>query len=83
MSRAKEILKKEETNEVDTEKSEAFDVSQAIKSLVDTNFSGSDEEQGKASQLIKGLFFSDDEKAKKFVKKIDQLTSNLNLKDFE
>ena len=33
MSRAKEILKKEETNEVDTEKSEAFDVSQAIKSL--------------------------------------------------
>lgn len=62
--------------------SEAFDVQAAIKGLIDSNFSGSDDEQGKAAQLMKGLFFSDDPSAKKFVKALDKFTSSLDAGDF-
>lgn len=83
MSKAKEVIKKYKVELQPTEAaSEEFDVQKAISSLIDTNFSGSDEEQGKASQLMKGLFFSDDPNAKKFIKALDKATSSMNPGDF-
>jgi hypothetical protein len=53
------------------------DAKEAIKSLIETNWSGSNEEQGKAVQLLKGLAFSDDDIANKFMKKVDDFMSSL------
>ena len=60
----------------------ATDVKKIIKDLIETDFSGSNEEQGKAAALFKGLAFSDDPAANKFMKKIDEYTSSLNVDDF-
>lgn len=79
MSRAKELLKNLPT----TSKNEEVDVMKIIKDLIDTNFSGSNEEQGKAAQLFKGLAFSDDPRSNKFMKAIDDFTSSLDPKDFD
>lgn len=57
--------------------SEEFDVEGAIKALIDTNFSADDKAQGKASNIMKGLLFSDDPKAKAFVKKLDKMLSGM------
>lgn len=54
---------------------EEIDVDAVIKELVDTSWSASDEEQGKAMELLKGLAYSDDPKAKKFMKDLDKATS--------
>ena len=62
---------------------EAADVQKVIKALIDTKFSGSNEEQGKAVQLLRGLAFSDDPTSNKFMEKLDAFTSNLDPKDFE
>ena len=56
---------------------------EAIKDLVDTNWGGSNEEQGKAAEIIKGLSFSDSSVANKFMKKLDTLTSGLKAEDFK
>jgi len=77
MSKANEVIKSWETNE------EKVDVGKIIKDLIDTNFSGSNEEQGKAAQLFKALAFSDDPRANKFMKKVDELTSNLKAEDYQ
>lgn len=52
-----------------------------IKSLIDTSFGGSNEEQLKAVQLLKGLATSDDPKANAFMQKLDKFTSGLKAKD--
>lgn len=53
------------------------DVDQVIKSLIDTNFSASEEEKGKAAEMLKGLFFSEDPKAQELIKKLDSWFSSL------
>jgi len=39
---------------------EAVDVKKIIKDIINTDWGGSNEEQGKAVQLLRGLAFSDD-----------------------
>lgn len=52
-------------------------IDQVIKSIKDTEWSGSDEEQMKALELLKGVFLSKDPKAKSFIKALDKATSNM------
>ena len=53
-----------------------------IKELIDTSWGGSNDEQGKAVQLLKGLAFSDDPASNKFMKKLDAFTSGLKADEF-
>lgn len=53
------------------------DVDQIIKDLIDTEFSSSEEEKGKAAEMLKGLFFSEDPKAKEMISKLDKWFSSL------
>ena len=62
---------------------EAINVSEVIADLIKTDFGGSNEEQGKAVQLLKGLAFSDDPLSDKFMKAISDLTSKMNPDDFK
>ncbi len=62
--------------------SEAVDIQSVIKALIDTSFGGSNEEQMKAVQLLKGLATSDDPMSNKFMKALDKFTSALDVKDF-
>jgi len=80
-SRAVEILKKLKDGNQET--NEAVDAKKIIKELIETGWSGSDKEQGKAVQLLRGLAFSEEEVSNKFMKKIDEFTSSLDPKDFE
>lgn len=66
-----------------TEKKNDTNVSKIISDVIDTDWSGSNEEQMKAVTLLKGLATSDDEKANKFMKDLDSLTSKMNKKDYE
>ena len=54
-----------------------FDVSKGIKDL-GGNFAGSNEDQMKAVQLLKGLALSDDPKANEFMEKLDAATSQIS-----
>jgi hypothetical protein len=65
------------------EEKKKVDVSKMIKDLINTSFGGSNEEQMKAVQLMKGLSLSDDPKSNKFMQSIDKFTSALDPKDFE
>ena len=58
------------------------DVGQIIKALIDTSFGGSNEEQMKAVQLLKGLALSDDPASDKFMKALDKATSAMKPEDF-
>lgn len=66
-----------------TEKESDTNVSKIISDVIGTDWSGSNEEQMKAVTLLKGLATSDDEKANKFMKDLDSLTSKMNKKDYE
>lgn len=55
----------------------------AIDELIDTKWSGSNESKMKAVELIKGLVLADNEKANKFIKKLDDFTSGLKSKKAE
>jgi len=48
-----------------------------IKELIDTSWSGSNESQMKAVQLLKGIALSDDPAANAFMKKLDTFTSGM------
>ena len=54
------------------------DVKKIIKDLGDTNFSGSNDEQGKMVALLKGLAFSDDPLSNKFMKALDKATTEIS-----
>ena len=54
-----------------------FDINQVIKDLGD-NFAGSNEDQMKAVQLLKGLALSDDPKANEFMEKLDAATTQIS-----
>lgn len=58
-------------------------VTEIIKDFIETNWSNSQESAGKAVNLLKGLAFSDDEKAKKFIKDLDELSNTMNVSDYE
>lgn len=73
MNHIKSILEHLKTNEGESDS--------AIQALIDTKFSSSDEENGKAAQILKGLFFSEDPKAKKLIAKLDNWFSSLDVKD--
>jgi len=77
MGKITELLgtRKKSVNEADTKK--------IIKELIDTGWSGSNEEQMKAVQLLKGLATSDDELANKFMKELDKFTSGMSSDKFE
>jgi hypothetical protein len=50
---------------------------QAIKALIDTEWSSDNAAQMKAVQLLKGIALSDDSEANEFMKKLDKFTSGL------
>ena len=54
-----------------------FDINKVIKDLGD-DFSGSNEDQMRGVQLLKGLALSDDPKANEFMKKLDVATSQIS-----
>ena len=56
---------------------EAVDAKKIIDELIDTSFGGSNEDQMKAVQLLKGLATSDDPASNAFMKKLDAWTSGL------
>lgn len=64
-------------------KMEDADVDSVIKSIIGLDWGGSNDEQGKAVELLKGLAFSDDHKANKFMATLNKFTSSLNPKEFE
>jgi hypothetical protein len=64
------------------EEKKDVNVGSVIKELIDTSWSGSNDEQGKAVQLLRGLAFSDDPKSNKFMKALDKFTSGLKAEDF-
>ena len=66
--------------EADTEKK--VDASKIIKALIDTSFGGSNEEQMKAVQLLKGLALSDDPASNKFMSALDKATSAMDADSF-
>jgi hypothetical protein len=53
------------------EDKKAPDVKVIIKELVDTDFGGSNEDQAKGIQLLKGLAFSEDPKSNAFMKELN------------
>ena len=63
------LITEEDTNEDKSKK--------VINDLINTSWSGSNEEQMKAIQLLKGLALSDSPEANAFMKKIDDFTSSL------
>lgn len=61
---------------------EKEETKRAIQSLISTNFGGSNEEQGKAVQLMRGLAFSDDPAANKFMQALNKFTSSMDPSDY-
>lgn len=53
-----------------------------IKELIKTSWSGDNNSQGKAIQLLRGLAFSDEDAANKFMKALDKFTDGLKVDDF-
>jgi hypothetical protein len=78
MKKYKSIFKEE-----DEKKSDTANVSKIIGDLIDTDWSGSNEEQMKAVNLLKGLATSDDAKANKFMKSLDSVTSKMDKEDYK
>ena len=64
------------------EEKKQADAGSVIKELIDTSWGGSNDEQGKAVQLLRGLAFSDDPKSNKFMSALDKFTSGLKAEDF-
>ena len=63
-------------------KMQEADVSEIISDLIDLKNVDTDDEKGKFKELITGLIFNDDAKAKKFLKAINDFTSGLDKEDF-
>ena len=61
--------------------SEESKTQEIIKELVDTSFSGDNNSQMKAVQLLKGLAVSDEPEANAFMKKLDTFTSGMDSKN--
>lgn len=81
-SLASKVLKKAKVDE-QKKVDEAADVQKIIKELIDTGWSGDNESQMKAVQLLKGLATSDDPMSNKFMKALDKATSGMKPEDFQ
>jgi len=79
VEKVKEVMN-EEVDKIDEAKDQAPSV---IAELITTSWSGSNEEQMKAVQLLKGIALSDEEVANKFMKALDKFTSGLNAEDYK
>lgn len=55
----------------------------AIRAFIETDWSESDEEVGKAISILEGLAYSDDDVAKQFIEDLDQLSNTMNVEDYE
>ena len=73
---AMESIRKLSSSYKDIQEAE-FDINKVIKDLGD-DFSGSNEDQMRGVQLIKGLALSDDPKANEFMEKLDAATSQIS-----
>lgn len=62
---------------------EEVDVKKIIDTLIDTNWSGSNEEQLRAVQLLKGLSTSKEDLSNKFMRALDKATSSMKKDDFK
>lgn len=62
---------------------EKVDVGDIIKELIETSWGGTNAEQAKAIQLLRGLAFSDDPRSNKFMDKLNKFTSDLDPKEFK
>lgn len=56
---------------------EEVDVKKIIEDLGKTEYSDSNESQGKLVQLLRGLAFSDDPLANQFMKEVDKATTEI------
>ena len=77
MSRCAKLIEKYKELEV----SEAVDVKEVIKALIDAKPSDDNKDQGAFSQMIKGMSFSDDPLSDKFMMKLMELISTENFGD--
>jgi len=59
------------------------DVKKVIDEVIDTNWGGSNDEQMKAVQLLKGIATSDEAMSNKFMKALDKATSAMKKDDFK
>lgn len=59
------------------------DITEVIKEFIDTNWSKDQESAGKAINLLKGLAFSDDPMAEKFIKDLDELSNTMDAEDYK
>lgn len=69
--------------EQDDDKDDDVEAYEIIKELIETGWSGDNEKQGKAVQLLRGLAFSDAPSSNKFMKTLDGYTSKLDPEDFK
>ena len=76
----KEAIAESTTEETITEE---VNVAEVIAELIDTSWAGSNEEQMKAVQLLKGIALSDDPMSNKFMKALDKFTSGMNKDDYK
>lgn len=74
---------KEETTLEESALQEESKTASVIAELIKTSWSGSNDEQMKAVQLLKGVALSDDDAANKFMKALDKFTSAMNADDFK
>lgn len=63
------------------EKKDSKEAENSIKAIIDTEWSKEDE-KGKALGLFKGLLFSEDPKAKKFMAALDKMTSGMKAESY-
>jgi len=75
-----EGLDKIEENQEEINEGKAAEM---IKELIDTDWGGDNAAQGKAVQLLKGLSFSDEPAANKFMKELDKVTSGMDSNNYK
>lgn len=76
--KTEEMIAEEKAKQLD--EATAADI---IGELISTSWAGSNEEQMKAVQLLKGIALSDEEVSNKFMKALDKFTSGLSAEDYK
>lgn len=66
-----------EEEKKDSSSDETKKAQDAIDAIIDTDWGGSNESQGKTAQLFKALAFNDSDLANKFMDKVNNLTTDL------
>lgn len=63
-----------------TEQEGNEEILELIKEVIESSWS---EEKSQILQLLKGIVYSDTDVAEKFIQDLDNLTSSMNLEDYE